>query len=83
MKRGLAGWTDGAFTRVSGPLHRPGTSFRQVSSPTPGAAVTLIWIVLSGVAMSAIALVGGLTLFWRRERLRLTMVPLVASRPAR
>jgi zinc and cadmium transporter len=39
---------------------------------------TLLWIVVSGVAMSAIALVGSLTLLVRPERLQQILLPLVA-----
>jgi zinc and cadmium transporter len=42
------------------------------------AMTTLAWIVLSGLLMSAIALVGSLTLVLREETLRRLLLPLVA-----
>ncbi|MBL8923606.1 MAG: hypothetical protein JNJ54_32425 [Myxococcaceae bacterium] len=43
----------------------------------------LLWIVLSGVVMSAIALVGSVTLMLRESTLQRLLLPLVASPPGR
>src|SRR5690606_329016 len=61
----------------SGAERRAAHAPRRASRPAP-AMSTLAWIVLSGILMSAIALVGSVTLLLRPERLERLLRPLVA-----